>query len=385
MSSPYRSSPAGFAVVGWAIVTRQPRNSIGWLLLAIPLVASFAFFVGDYATEALARNPGSLPFGRFAGWVDRWMIIPTLVLFIPFFLLFPEGRIPSRRWRPVLWLTIACPTVAIVAFALTPVLLTGAFADLTTVRVMNPLGIESLRGVLEVLTQVGGFSSLGAAVLAGAAIELRYRSASGEVRQQIRWLALVGVAFLAEFVVGLVATALNGDSGIAGDLLFLALFLTLALGIPLACGVAILRYRLYDLDVVVRKAVVFGAMAMFITAVYALLVGGVGAIVGSRGSTTLSFVAAAVLAVGFQPARDRARRFADRVVYGKARHADGGSLGRSRWTAPGTGHPGRRNHDRRHPSRRRVIVSAGGRASQALLASAQASSKRSGPKTAFGM
>ncbi|MDP9297260.1 MAG: hypothetical protein M3O98_01130, partial [Actinomycetota bacterium] len=111
---------AGFAVVGWAIVTRQPRNTIGWLLLAIPLVASVAFFVGDYATEALARNPGSLPFGRFAAWIDRWMIIPTLVLFIPFFLLFPDGRIPSRRWRPVLWLTIAGPTVAIVAFALTP-------------------------------------------------------------------------------------------------------------------------------------------------------------------------------------------------------------------------------------------------------------------------
>src|SRR5205823_3667577 len=189
---------AGFAVVGWAIVTRQPRNSIGWLLLAIPLVASFAFFVGDYATQALVTDPGSLPFGRFAAWVDRWMIIPTLVLFIPFFLLFPDGRIPSRRWRPVLWLTIAGPTVAIVAFALTPGLLTGAFADLTTVRVTNPLGIDGLRGVLEALTQVGSFASLGAAVLAGAAIVMRYRHASGEVRQQIRWLAFVGIAFLVE-------------------------------------------------------------------------------------------------------------------------------------------------------------------------------------------
>jgi signal transduction histidine kinase len=308
---------AGFAVVGWAIVTRQPRNTIGWLLLAIPLVASFAFFVGDYATEALARNPGSLPFGRFAAWIDRWMIIPTLVLFIPFFLLFPDGRIPSRRWRPVLWLTIAGPTVAIVSFALTPGLMTGAFADLTTVRVTNPLGLEGLRGALEALTQVGSFASLGAAVLAGAAIVVRYRHASGEVRQQIRWLAFVGIAFLVELVLGLVATALSHDNGPAGDLMFLALFLTLMLGIPLACGIAILRYRLYDLDLVVRKAVVFGAMAVFVTAVYALLVGGVGALVGSRGSTTLSFVAAALLAVGFQPARDRARRFADRVVYGK--------------------------------------------------------------------
>ena len=129
-----------YAAVGWAIVTRQPRNTIGWLLLALPLLTAIALFVGDYATEALAVDPGSLPFARLAAWIDRWTIVVLLTSFIPLFLLFPNGRLPSRRWRPALWLTILGPAITVVSFALTPGRMTGAFADLTTVRVINPFG-----------------------------------------------------------------------------------------------------------------------------------------------------------------------------------------------------------------------------------------------------
>jgi signal transduction histidine kinase len=306
-----------FAAVGWAIVTRQPRNTIGWLLLAVPLLTSLALFVADYAMVALVIHPGgSLPLGRVAAWVDRWMIVVVLTSFIPIFLLFPDGRIPSRRWRPALWLTIAGPSIAVVSFALTPGRMTGAFADLTTIRVINPLGIDRIRTLLEIMTRVGSVLTLAAAILAGIAIAVRYLGASPDVRQQIRWLRFVGVAFLIELAASIIGGAVaGGDAGNdVGDLLFMAGFITLAVGIPVACGVAIMKYRLYDLDLVIRKAVVVGAMALFISIVYALIVG-----LGSQlfDSSVLSFVAAAALALGFQPARDRARKLADRLVYGE--------------------------------------------------------------------
>ncbi|MGZ5300696.1 MAG: sensor histidine kinase [Actinomycetota bacterium] len=305
-----------FAAIGWAIVTRQPGNTIGWLLLALPLLTAIAFLVGDYATEGLAIHPGSLPFGRLAAWVDRWMIVVMLTAFIPLFLLFPDGRIPSPRWRPVLWLTIFGPTITVVSFALTPGRLTGAFADLTGVTVINPFGIDSMETPLHAATLAGGLLSAAAAVLAGVAIVVRYRGASPDVRQQIRWIRFVGVAFLIELAANIAVgiASGDGDSNSIGDIVFMATFLTLAVGIPVACGLAILKYRLYDLDLVIRKTVIVGAMALFIALVYAAIVG-----LGSQlfDSSALSFAAAVVLALAFQPMRDRARRLADRIVYGK--------------------------------------------------------------------
>jgi signal transduction histidine kinase len=252
-----------------------------------------------------------------SAWIDRWAIVPMLAALIPIFLLYPNGHLPSRRWRPALWLTIASPTLASLAFALTPGRMTGAMANLETVHVTNPLGISAAGSLIDQLTTIGSIGMLLAAIVACAAIVVRYRGADGETRQQVRWLTFVGVAFFVEFVVGLVGTGLTHDSDTFGNVLFLVWFITLVLGIPIACGIAILKYRLFDLDVVVRKTVVFGLLAAFITALYAVVVGGIGAIVGAKSSTVLSFVAAALLAVAFQPARDRARRLADRLAYGQ--------------------------------------------------------------------
>jgi signal transduction histidine kinase len=304
-------------LVGWAIVTRQPRNTIGWLLMLIPTLGIFGFVVGDYATQALVTHPGSLPFGRVAAWFDRWLIVAMGAIFIPLFLLFPDGKLPSRRWRPVLWFTIAATTVTVVGFAVTPGRLTGAFSDLTKVTVTNPLGVDAAAWI-DAVTQVAGIGMLISAFLAGAAIIVRFRGASGEVRQQIKWLAFVAVAFLVEIVAGVVLSLILGDrssaSDTVGNILFTVLFLTLLGGIPIACGVAILKYHLYDLDVVIRKAVVFGLLVVFITAVYAAIVG----LLTTQVSSTIgSFAAAATLAVLFAPARDRARKVADRLVYGK--------------------------------------------------------------------
>jgi signal transduction histidine kinase len=314
---------AASAIAGAVIVTRQRRNVIGWLLLVIPLWAAFGFVAGDYATYALVRAPGALPFGRAAAWIDRWAIVPMLSLPILLFLLFPDGHVPSRRWRPVLWLACVAPAVTTVLFAATPGRMTGAFAQLSTVRVINPTGIPGTGGVMPVLSEVTGLASLLAAVLAGAALIARFRSRHGDERQQIKWLAFVGATFLAELALTQIVVISLGDSSATGDafgnLMFAVMFLSLGLGIPAACAVAILKYRLYDIDVVISKTVVYAVLAAFITAVYVLLVVGVGTLagLGGRPSPGLSILATAVVAVAFQPVRERVQRLANRLVYGK--------------------------------------------------------------------
>jgi signal transduction histidine kinase len=309
-----------FSAAGWLIVTRQRRNTIGWLLMAIPVIFAVFAFAGDYATATLVRHPGSLPFGRAAAWIDRWGLVPMITFLIPLFLLFPGGALPSRRWRPVLWLAVAGTALTTVAFAVTPGRLTGSFADLQSVVVINPLGVRSLRGLIDSLTKIGGLACVVAAVLAGASIVVRFRRARGEERQQVKWMAFVGVVFLVLFALAATLGSVISEgplADVAGNVLFTGMFVTLILGIPAACVVAVLKHHLYDLDVVVRKALVFASLAVFITAVYAAIVGVVGALVGTRSNTVASFVAAAVLAVGFAPARDRARRLADRLVFGR--------------------------------------------------------------------
>jgi len=306
-----------FVLVGWTIVTRQPRNTIGWLLLVIPVFFIGAFVVGDYATEALVTNPGSLPFGRAAAWLDRWLLPVGLAILIPIFLFFPDGSLPSRRWRPVLWLYTAATVTTVVSWAVTPGKMNGALADLVNVNVTNPLGVDALAGSINAITQVAGFALLVSAFLAGAAIFVRYRGATAEVRQQIRWLAFVALAFLVEFVLGIVLSIVSHDNDAVGNAMFTIWFLTLVGGIPIACGLAIVKYQLYELDVVIRKAVVVALLALFITLVYAGIVAGIGALVSGQSDTLTSFIAAAVLAVAFQPARERARKIADRLVYGK--------------------------------------------------------------------
>jgi signal transduction histidine kinase len=200
--------------------------------------------------------------------------------------------------------------------------MTGGFAQLTSVRVINPLGIGAAGGVIRVLSLIGGFSCLLAAFLAGAALVARFRSRRGDERQQIKWLAFAGTAFLAEFVLTMVGALILGNSAAGdtwGNTMYTVMSATLALGIPAACAVAILKYRLYGIDVVISKTVVYAALAAFITAVYVLLVAGAGALAGSGGrpSLGLSILATAVVAVAFQPVRERVQRFANRLVYGK--------------------------------------------------------------------
>lgn len=311
-----------FVLSGTFIVSRQPRNTIGWILIGIALMGAFALFVADYATYGLRTRPGSLPAATWAAWFDRWDIVPALASFIPLFLLFPDGRLPSRRWRPVLWVAVGAIALATLSFALTPGPMTGAFADLAEAHVVNPLGLGRFGGVVAAVSGITGAVTLVSAFAAVASLVVRFRSRTGDERQQVKWLAFVGVAFVVVFVAIIAVTSVFPENShandVVGDVGFGVLFVLLAVGIPAACAIAVLRYRLYDIDVVINKTVVFGSLAAFITAVYVAIVVGIGAVIGSSGKPNLglSILATAVVAVAFQPARERVQRFANRLVYG---------------------------------------------------------------------
>jgi signal transduction histidine kinase len=305
-----------YLVIGRAIVSRQPSNTIGWLLIAIPMLALFALANGAYTTRAIVVDPGSLPLGHVTAWVDRWILVPALAMFIPLFLLFPDGHLPSRRWLPVAVLTFAAPVLTTIAFAVTPGQLTGAMSDISSANVTNPLGIDALAGSIDAITQIGGFLILASAVAALVAIIRRYRRSNAEVRQQIRWLAFVGVVFFALLVLGIINGAFFGDNELVGGVIFMAMFATLVLGIPIACGVAILRYHLFDLNLVVRKTVVYTLLAGFVTVIYAGVVAALSDFVG-RDSLVLSIVATGIVAALFQPVRRWATLVADRLVFGR--------------------------------------------------------------------
>jgi signal transduction histidine kinase len=307
---------AVYLAIGRAIVSRQPANTIGWLLIAIPILALVAMTNGSYATRTLTIDPGSLPFGHAAAWVDRWILVPALSAFIPLFLLYPDGRLPSRRWRPVGFLAFAAPVFTTIAFAVTPGQLTGAMSDIGAAHVANPLGIDAVAGAIDALTLIGGFLIFGTAIAAVVSIFIRYRHANAETRQQIRWLAFVGGAFFVEIGLAVIGSAVSGDNDAVGNTMFMLMFTTLVLGIPAACGVAILKYHLFDLNLVIRKTLVYAVLAGFVTAVYAAVVAGLSSVVGGD-SLVLSVVATGIVAALFQPVRRWATRLADRLVFGR--------------------------------------------------------------------
>ena len=296
-----------FPVVGFFVLSRRPDNRLAWLMVAMGVFASILGPLTGYGAYAVEHD---LPYGPLAlaiggpGWVPFIAISGFLLL------LFPDGHLPSPRWRWFAWLCGSALTIVFVTIWFYP----GDFADSGYPEVVNPIGIEALGSVLDVfgflllaapLLVVGGFVSL--------VVRMR-RTTDDVVRHQIRWLAyaasVMALFFLLSFLPGL-----GNDEGWGGAIQTIGAMSFML--IPVATGLAILRYRLYDIDVVIRKTVVIAIVVAFIALVYVGVVAGVGALVGSRGSPLLSALAAGIVALVFQPVRARAARFADRIVYGK--------------------------------------------------------------------
>ena len=289
-----------FGTVGALIASRRPHNPIGWLLSA----AAVCFVVPGIAI-ALGTSVE-----RYSDWLSSWIWMVGITIGMVFVLfLFPNGRLPSARWRPV----AAIAWIGLGMFVLGSALLPGTIEETSST---NPFGLGGTIGH----TVFGAMRGGGLAVvlvsvpLAIGSLVFRYRAADAIEREQVRWLIFAGALVIAAIVLNSIVAQLVAEMQTAIDLGNAAASIS-ASAVPIAIGIAILKYRLYDIDVVIKKTLVFGLLAVFITVVYAAIV----ALVSTRfeGSQVGSFIAAATLAVLFAPARDRARRIADRLVYGK--------------------------------------------------------------------
>jgi signal transduction histidine kinase len=287
-----------FSWLGILIAGRK-QNPVGLIFSALAVAAVIQLAADDYILRGNVTAPGSLPLVVYAEWVDRWIGAAALALLPLLFLLFPTGRIPSVRWRWVFraWAVSACLWVA--GFMLTPGPLDVGNSD----HAMNPFGVSfgSTLGFL------GGVGLLATTIASIASLFVRWRHGTGEERQQLRLLVFVAG-------IGFVCFWLSGVPGPISGVGWAGFLLSVFVGIPAAIAIAILKYRLYDVDVVIRKTVVFGILAAFITAVYVAVVVGLGSLFTD--TLVLRIAATALVAVAFQPVRDRANRLANRLVYG---------------------------------------------------------------------
>jgi signal transduction histidine kinase len=299
-----------FAWVGAVIASFRPRHPIGWLFCFAGLGSGLQAFAGQYAQFTLITRPDILGGGVVAVWANRWLFIAGLVVPVTYLLLlFPDGRLPSPRWRWVAWTIAVCDLAWAVVLANNP----NPFPGLPPVP--NPLGLAAVRGLIGPALAIGSLAAAGGVLAGVAAVIARFRRVRGDVRQQLKWLAYAGALLCAT----LVFSAVLRSSGLVPvDLqLWVRLAEALAIqGLPLAAGVAILRYRLYEIDFLINRTLVYTALTACVVGVYVLVVGYIGVSFRARGDV-VSLLAAGIVAVLFQPLRDRLQRAVNRVLYGQ--------------------------------------------------------------------
>jgi signal transduction histidine kinase len=307
-----------FSTVGATVASRQPSNPIGWIFCASGLSVTLATFSGEYSIYGLFTKPGSLPALDLTLWLDNWAWTPVQLTATFLFLLFPTGRLPSPRWRFVGWLSVVAVSVLAAGFAFDP----GPLQDFRTID--NPYGVSGLHWA----TFAGPLLSLVASLACVAALIVRFRRSGGEERAQMKWFVLAAVVLIAVLIPVILGPQQTPE--------LLTALMGVGFGlVAVATGIAILKYRLYDIDVVINKTVVYALLAGFFTAVYAAIVIGIGAAVGSRSNGVLTVAAAVIVAVAFQPVRERAQRFANRLVYGERATPYEALSEFSRWAAGG--------------------------------------------------
>jgi hypothetical protein len=297
--------PIAFAVVGALIVTRRPDNRMGWLFCAGVLLACIGV-LDAYALYALAARPeAGLPGGIAAAWIASWLWMVGFVLIVLVPLWYPTGRLPSPRWRPALWLTVLLTLVGMLVNAVRP----GPLKASQVPVAPNPLGIPSAAGLLaavEVPAAVAGVPLFLAAV---ASVVLRFRQARGVERQQLKWFAYASVGVVLAFVLSAMLPMLfPGISELRADLISLSPIL----GWPVALGIAILRYRLYDIDRLINRTLVYGLLTLLIGFGYTAWVLVLGQVLGQDHSSLIVAGATLVAAAVFQPLRRRIQAAVDR-------------------------------------------------------------------------
>jgi signal transduction histidine kinase len=282
-------------VLGIVLATRRRDNVIGWLFLVAGASLGLGQFAQIFGMHLLLGDPGSVP-GLTLAWISNWIWpIPAGMLSF-LFLLFPTGHLLTPRWRLVAWLAVL-ETAGLMVVSL--VYATSSWS--------NPFGLAGDDTSNPLPFALFGFLAIAVYVLGFVSVALRYRRSTGDERLQMKWFVTAAATVAVTFSV-----PVWGDSSLWSLLSSMSL-----LFLYVAIGIAILKYRLYEIDVVISRAVIYATLAVFITLVYVGLVVGVGAAVGNERSPWLSALAAAIVAVAFQPVRQWARKLANRVVYGR--------------------------------------------------------------------
>ncbi len=296
-----------FSTVGAVIAARRPDNAVGWSLLTMGLALGVAFVGQVYADYTRVAYPGSLPGGAVAVWVSLWTPVLALVAATFFCLLFPDGRPPSHRWRWVGRLALTGGVLLVLGFSLAP----GTLDERNYPGAHNPVGVEGAGRLLEVTTTVGTGLALIALVLAVLSMIVRFRRSIGVERQQLKWIVYAGAAAAGGFAFTLFL------SGPLANAVFAVAFLAF-IGVPIAAGVAILRYRLYEIDLLINRTLVYGSLTATLVALYfggiVVLQGVLRVLTGQE--STLAIVASTLLiAALFNPMRMRVQAFVDRYFY----------------------------------------------------------------------
>jgi hypothetical protein len=288
-----------FATVGALIAAHHPRNPIGWLFASFAAIVGLVQLGGEYASYALVTAPESIPAGAWAAWLGAWSLAFTIAIPAFIFLLFPDGHLPSARWRPLAWLIVANGTLSVALAALS----NFAVADFSPVATspIQLLGGGAVRAVYSVNRAVG------AAVLLGSALCLvvRLRRSSGEQRQQLKWVAYTATVGFAAF--GIVALVGRPEPFVVAVVAFPA--------VAIAAAIAIFKYHLYDIDRLISRTLVYAALTLVLGLGYAGVVLVVGQLFGGVTRHPPGWaVAGATLAVAaaFQPARRRIQMLVDR-------------------------------------------------------------------------
>ena len=302
---------ASCSSVGVLLASRRPAHPIGWLFGALGLLSGVHLFSGEYAVYALVVEGGSIPGGRVAAWITCWLWVPINALLAFVALLFPDGKLPSPRWRPVAWLNGAMAVAGSLAAAFLP----GPTPWIGAVD--NPFGAQGLKDAKDPIDGTLEALSYGVFGLAGVvSLFFRFRHAGRVEREQIKWFAYAGAVLL----FGAVLLYAGPESIMMAWIrqLGFALWLAGFVGLPVAIGIAILRYRLYEIDLIINRTLVYSALTVVMATVFEAIDATLHYFLVTIAHVhTLpgSIIAALVVGALFDPVRHRIQRFVNRHLY----------------------------------------------------------------------
>ena len=311
-----------YATLG-ALIVRRVGNRVGLVFLGEGLCQALLCATSAYAIVGLVTHPGALPAAKVVGVLSELIFIPTMMGILYALLIFPTGTIPSPRWRWVATAMVVAAALSLVGFVITPRQVALPAIGGISLNYPNPFAVNSVKPMISTL-MLGTIPSLSVASVlffasTAVALAVRYRSGGERLRQQIKWVAFVAVAWVVVQALLALAQGLVGYDSPVAIIVGLASGFTVLVLIPIAIAVAILRYRLYDIDLIINRALVYGTLTALLALIYIAGVVGIGGLVreaSGRGTNSLA-VAVSTLTVAaiFRPARTHIQGFIDRRFY----------------------------------------------------------------------